>query len=118
MSTLQPILMIMAAIVIGSKSTPHQLRIPRMPKYVVGQQYNQSVLVIPVQIDRTHPDAIMTVKKLFRNRKHTAPMQSSVPSTDCQVSEGMFSIRSRKTPSSWNTDASNSGLGASVSDSL
>lgn len=61
-------------------------------------------------MERTHPDAIITVKKLLRKTKHTAPMQSRVPSTDCHVSVGMFSMRSRKTPSSWKTDASNSGL--------
>jgi hypothetical protein len=91
--------MIIAAIEIGSKSMPHNDKNPRMP----------------IQIDKTHAEAITTVKMEFRNRKQTAAIHSKVPATDCHESEGMLSIKSRKTASSWKTDGSNSGYLSTVS---
>lgn len=70
---------IIAAIVIGSKSTFHHDKNPR----------------IPAQIDKTESEAIATVNQLFRKTKHTIAMQTRVPRIDCHVSVGILSMRSR-----------------------
>ena len=69
--------------------TPNQLSVPN----------------IPTMIEAIIPDATSTVKVSNMKMKHMKPMQRRVASADCQVSVGMFSMRSKKMPSSWKTEA-------------
>jgi hypothetical protein len=83
--------MIIAAMVIGSKS---MFKYDRLPKS-------------PVKIDSTAADEMITVKKLFKKIKHIIAMQIRMPRTDWKVLLGMYSMRSRNMPSSWKTETSN-----------